>query len=45
MKWKHIQFADGSNSYICKTDKEFNRMKRKYKLELIQEGFYIAYER
>lgn len=45
MKWKHIQFADGSNPYICKTDKEFNRIKRKYRLELIEDNFYRAYER
>lgn len=30
MRWQHIEFSDGSNPYICKTEKEFNRMKQKY---------------
>ena len=40
-KWKHIQFANGSNPYICKTQKEFDRMRRKYALQKISEGFWL----
>ena len=42
-EWKHIQFADGSNPYICKTEKEFKRLQKKYCLVKIQDGFYKAY--
>lgn len=31
-KWQHITFSNGSNPYICKTEKEFNRLKKKYNL-------------
>lgn len=41
-EWQHIEFIDGSNPYICKTEKEFNKMKRKYVLEEIKEGFWKA---
>ena len=41
-KWQHIQFSDGSNPYICKTQKEFDRMRRKYTLQKINEGFWLA---
>ncbi len=46
MRWQHIQFADGSNPYICKTEKEFKRLKRKYgnHLQPIKEGFWIVKE-
>ena len=44
MKWQHIQFADGSNPYICKTEKEFKRMQKKYQLEMIKPRFWIARE-
>ena len=40
--WQHIEFADGSNPYICKTEKEFNRMKSKYGLLEIQQNFWLA---
>jgi len=40
--WKHIEFIDGSNHYICKTEKEFKRMKEKYVLEEIRDGFWKA---
>lgn len=43
-KWQYIQFINGSNPYICKTQNEFNRMKRKYVLEKIEEGFWKATE-
>lgn len=46
MKWQHIQYENGSNPYICTTEKEFNRIKRKYgkRLEKIQDGFWIVRE-
>lgn len=42
--WQTILFADGSNPYICKTQKEFDRIERKYKLKRIKEKFFIAEE-
>ena len=42
-KWQHIQFADGSNPYICKTEKEFKRIQNKYNLIKIKDGFYKVY--
>lgn len=42
--WKTILFADGSNPYICKTQKEFERIERKYKLKRIKEKFFVAEE-
>ena len=44
-EWQHIQFANGSNPYICTTEKRFKQMKRKYKLVKIDEGFWLAKER
>lgn len=41
-EWQHIEFINGGNPYICKTEKEFNRMKSKYVLEEIREGFWKA---
>lgn len=41
-KWQHIQFADGSNPYICKTEKDFKWMQKHYNLEKIEDGFWIA---
>ena len=40
--WQHIEFEHGENPYICKTLKEFNRMKRKYNLVKIQDNFWIG---
>lgn len=41
--WKTIVFNDGSNPYICKTEEEFNRVSKKYKLEQADaENFYVA---
>jgi len=40
--WQHIEFIDGSNPYICKTEKEFKRMKERYVLEEIKDGFWRA---
>ena len=42
VKWQHIQFADGSNPYICTTEKEFKRMQKKYELTQIKDGFWLA---
>lgn len=42
MTWKHIQFEDGSNPYICKTEKELERMKRKYDLVQLDGNFWSA---
>lgn len=40
--WQCIKFADGSNPYICKTEKEFKRIKRKYSLVKIEDDFWLA---
>ena len=40
--WQHIQFEYGGNPYICMTEKEFNRIKRKYNLVKIKDGFWLA---
>ena len=40
--WKHIKFLDGSNSYICKTEKEFERVSKEYNLIKVKENFYVA---
>lgn len=40
--WQHIQFEDGSNPYICKTEQEFNRMKNKYNLEYVQDNLWLV---
>ena len=41
-KWQHIQFEDGSNPYICTTEKEFERIQKKYELRKIKDGFWLA---
>lgn len=40
--WQHIKFEKNGNPYICLTEKAFNRIKRKYNLVKIKEGFWIA---
>lgn len=40
--WQHIEFESGGNPYICMTEKEFKRIKRKYNLVKIQDGFWFA---
>ena len=40
--WQHIEFIDGSNPYICKTKKEFNKIKQKYVLDKIDDDFWKA---
>ena len=41
-KWQHISFIDGSNPYVCKTEKEFKRMKSRYVLEKIDDSCWKA---
>ena len=43
--WRHIEFANGSNPYICKTEEEFKRIQKKYMLEEIKTNFYKAIEK
>lgn len=40
--WIIIKFKNGSNPYICKTEREFKRMSKKYSLILINEDLYLA---
>ena len=40
--WQHIEFEHSGNPYICKTEKEFNRMKAKYGLVEIQQNFWLV---
>ena len=44
-KWQHIQFANGSNPYICTAESAFKWMQKKYKLTAIKENFWLAEER
>lgn len=41
-KWQHISFIDGSNPYVCKTEKEFKRMESRYVLEKIGNDCWEA---
>lgn len=41
-KWQHIQFADGSNPHICKTQEAFDFMKTNYDLKQIKYGMWLA---
>ncbi len=41
-RWQHIEFADGSNPYICTTEKSFKWMKKHYVLEPIKDRFWKA---
>ena len=43
--WKHISFKDGSNPYICKTEEDFDRMNKKYKLTRLHGDCYQAEEK
>ena len=40
--WQLISFVDGSNPYVCKTEKEFKRMKSKYVLKRIDDNCWQA---
>ena len=44
-QWQQITFIDGSNPYICKTPKEFSRMKEKYLLENVSANNWCATDR
>lgn len=37
-EWQHISYLSGANPYICKTEKEFNRIKRKYGKRLLKSA-------
>ncbi|MCM1168224.1 MAG: hypothetical protein NC401_19740 [Ruminococcus sp.] len=41
--WQHIQFSDGSNPYICTTEKAFKYMQKHYNLVKLGDGFGIGY--
>lgn len=41
-RWQRIEFEDGSNPYICTTEKNFKWMQKHYTLEKIKDGFWIA---
>lgn len=43
--WQHIEFADGSNPYISKTEKNFKRMSEQYLLIPISENSWKATDR
>ena len=45
MKLQHIEFADGSNPYICRTEKSFKWMQDHYVLEPVADGFWKATDR
>lgn len=40
--YQHITFIDGSNPYICKTEKSFKWMKEHYVLEPLAKNFWKA---
>ena len=43
-EYVHIQYEDGSNPYICKTEEEFLRLRVKYgkRMQKIKDGFYLV---
>lgn len=41
-KWQHIDFIDGSNPYICKTESELKKMQEQYVLEQTGENLWKA---
>lgn len=43
--WQHIEFVDGSNPYISKTEKDFKWMNEHYVLIPIKENFWKATDR
>lgn len=40
--WQHIEFSDGSNPYICKSEEEFKKVQARYTLKQIKYGFWLA---
>lgn len=45
MKYQHIEFIDGSNPYISKTEKDFKWVCERYVLIPIAENFWKATDR
>ena len=43
--WQHIEFENGSNPYICRTETEFKRVQNKYCLKQVKCNFWIAKEK
>ncbi len=43
--WQHIQFADGSNPYICTSERRFKEIQMNYRLEFIKDGFWVAHNK
>lgn len=43
--WQHIQFENGSNSYISKIKSDFEYMQNKYNLVNIKDNFWLAKEK
>ena len=43
--YQHIEFIDGSNPYISKTEKDFKWMNERYILIPLAEGFWKATDR
>lgn len=41
-EWQHIEFINGNNPYICKTEREFKRMKNKYIFEQVSTNCWKA---
>lgn len=41
--WQHITFADGSNPYICTTEKAFKYMRKHYNLVKLYESCGVIY--
>lgn len=44
MTWYHISYEEDSNPYICKNEKELNKLKRKYgeRLVEVKDHFYVV---
>ena len=44
MRWQHIQFSDGSNPFICTTERKLREMQNKYgdNMIKIKEGFWYV---
>ena len=45
-EWQHIRFENGCNPYICKTEKAFKFMQKRYNLVKLREsngiGFWLS---
>lgn len=42
--WQHISYSDGSNPYICTTQKRFNQLKHKYgsAMTKVEENYWMV---